>query len=868
MKLDNSKNNKNNINKRSKTSFIKKAFTLIELVVVIAVIAILAGVGVATYFAVNNSANRSATEQNLKQIQDLYTIYNIENEDSSFSSNDDKAYDFISSYLPEQGINSFDTDFINYIVLHKKDNSDDTKIVYVTTKPSYGYFYEDGNSLSEIKVFDKEEELKNSIINDAEFEEYDTSILEEMSVEQASTLYSSDLNNDGSVSNQEIGKKVIKVTFNYDGKDYLYYLNNGESIYECDIRYLNGSDSIFVSKEILNNTVTPFDPYGIDEDGGKILFKQKINFTGDELANFVPSGENFVSYEKRDKLYPDIEGSNFNIDTNVYVLKDIVLTNLKVDQPSVDLLNYESCYIKEGGASSTAVYGDFAAVINDIKLKDPSKTNVYNIYIGQNCIIDEDVTLEDNVKIKIPYNVKSMTTKNTNLASNKTETLTQTKKASYTPGHLTITNGSTLTVTHKGNTPLNAYAHSSDGALCVYGEYYPGRAGTPFVYTNVGRLTIDTGSKIILEDDVWFRATGLVDGKGEIVGRTNSKILQQVTAFDWLSTNYYVVSDQANNKWLWEDRNTDIFPIQKFVFNNIFCDVTLYKDSSYIAWIPLKWESDYGDWSTRDIYFSLIGDINSNIDSGEKDQAIKFQSLFGTKDDGTITISREDSALNSDASRKNDSFNEINYLRHKKMIIDFNCDVVLGDLGFFSDSIKDLSFLIGIDIDMGGFYFPLYNVDYNFNKTANLTNSSFDLKMKVLPGSSIFINDLSNFNCGAIVAYGKDDFNHYKNNKPNVISIPENFVSINPNIDGLEDGKVVINMISGNINNDLTCLAGNIKLNDKNVEDVLVSKFEGSSVNMYEINNFAKIEKILASLGKVNSHWCNLDEFTVSFNLI
>ena len=202
------------------------------------------------------------------------------------------------------------------------------------------------------------------------------------------------------------------------------------------------------------------------------------------------------------------------------------------------------------------------------------------------------------------------------------------------------------------------------------------------------------------------------------------------------------------------------------------------------------------------------------------------------------------------------------------MIIDFNCDVVLGDLGFFSDSIKDLSFLIGIDIDMGGFYFPLYNVDYNFNKTANLTNSSFDLKMKVLPGSSIFINDLSNFNCGAIVAYGKDDFNHYKNNKPNVISIPENFVSINPNIDGLEDGKVVINMISGNINNDLTCLAGNIKLNDKNVEDVLVSKFEGSSVNMYEINNFAKIEKILASLGKVNSHWCNLDEFTVSFNLI
>ncbi len=52
----------------------KKAFTLIELVVVIAVIAILAGVSVAAYFGVTESAKKSAA---LQEAEQLVTLVNV-----------------------------------------------------------------------------------------------------------------------------------------------------------------------------------------------------------------------------------------------------------------------------------------------------------------------------------------------------------------------------------------------------------------------------------------------------------------------------------------------------------------------------------------------------------------------------------------------------------------------------------------------------------------------------------------------------------------------------------------------------------------------------------------------------------------------
>lgn len=53
---------------------LKKGFTLIELVVVIAVIAILGGVSVAAYFGVMNSANLSADQATVKQMNDILVI--------------------------------------------------------------------------------------------------------------------------------------------------------------------------------------------------------------------------------------------------------------------------------------------------------------------------------------------------------------------------------------------------------------------------------------------------------------------------------------------------------------------------------------------------------------------------------------------------------------------------------------------------------------------------------------------------------------------------------------------------------------------------------------------------------------------------
>lgn len=61
-------------------NFCNKAFTLVELVVVIAVIAVLAGVSVAAYFGVTDSAKKSALTSKQEQIDTLLLTYQIEND--------------------------------------------------------------------------------------------------------------------------------------------------------------------------------------------------------------------------------------------------------------------------------------------------------------------------------------------------------------------------------------------------------------------------------------------------------------------------------------------------------------------------------------------------------------------------------------------------------------------------------------------------------------------------------------------------------------------------------------------------------------------------------------------------------------------
>ena len=61
----------------NKNKRLKKGFTLVELVVVIAVIAILAAVSVGAYFGITESANRSADEQAVTQLNKMLETYEI-----------------------------------------------------------------------------------------------------------------------------------------------------------------------------------------------------------------------------------------------------------------------------------------------------------------------------------------------------------------------------------------------------------------------------------------------------------------------------------------------------------------------------------------------------------------------------------------------------------------------------------------------------------------------------------------------------------------------------------------------------------------------------------------------------------------------
>ena len=754
------------------------------------------------------------------------------------------AFDFISSYLPEQGINSFDTDFINYIVLHKKDNSDDTKIVYVTTKPSYGYFYEDGNSLSEIKVFDKEEELKNSIINDAEFEEYDTSILEEMSVEQASTLYSSDLNNDGSVSNQEIGKKVIKVTLkDYKGKDWDYYLDNRESILDRDVRYLNSTyTSDFLTKKAIDGTISEFEPYAENTDNGEIIrMSDSLSLTNEDIANFVPSSDKFLKEDDAKYLY-EYQGSLPQFDSNIFVVKEIVLENVvtSIATSDINLLNYPACFVeagnKSGDVAKGAIYGDIYDCVEYIE-KNCDSNKDYNIYIGKECVIDKNLTLPKNVKIKISYDVSEKAefpiAQGSNRIANKTGIAANPNKDAV-PGHLTITNGATLTPTFEGYTldssgKTQDWAHGNDAAITVFSKFYAQKAGNPVTYTSAGILTIDEGSSIVINNNVWMRAFGLIEGEGDIIVNNGGRLMQQISSFDWMADYYY-------------DPGEKIFITQKFSLDNVYCDVHFKKNASFVLWLAMKTEYDNfcNTGRTTDAYITLLGDKDASgytCGKSSSGNGIMKQSLFGissNKESDEIIYSRKENEVDLNLYNDFNDFSLLNSKRNYKTIFDFNCDVGLGDLKISSASIED-------------YWFPVYNMDLNFNGSANLIHegrlNSWGLMIKVLPGSSVSINDLATFNCDRIVTYNASDYCNfvdsfveaeikrwalfgYTTKKTYDLFLTDKMVNINKNA---PDAYVRINEVSN-------------KNEDTSIEEFACNIIKGE--NLYDISNEELIDII------------------------
>ena len=88
---------------------IKKGFTLVELVVVIAVIAILAAVSIGAYFGITDSANRSADEQAVTQMNTMLETHEILNGkvDDVEEAKDIFEDNGLTNYTPFYGKNTF-----------------------------------------------------------------------------------------------------------------------------------------------------------------------------------------------------------------------------------------------------------------------------------------------------------------------------------------------------------------------------------------------------------------------------------------------------------------------------------------------------------------------------------------------------------------------------------------------------------------------------------------------------------------------------------------------------------------------------------------------------------------------------------------
>lgn len=150
---------------------LKKAFTLIELIVVIAVIAVLAGVSVAAYFGVTESAKKSNLEAKSNQLETLFLMFNVENGD--YENKLDKGYlNKFATYAKDNGLE----DSFRYRIINLQDEEGTPVagqvkgVVFLISEDNYYKYYVFDSDLNfsyplyESSLIKDDNELKNDLL--------------------------------------------------------------------------------------------------------------------------------------------------------------------------------------------------------------------------------------------------------------------------------------------------------------------------------------------------------------------------------------------------------------------------------------------------------------------------------------------------------------------------------------------------------------------------------------------------------------------------------------------------------------------------------------------------------------------------------
>ncbi len=473
--------------KRKIKKIITKAFTLVELVVVIAVIAVLAGVSVATYFGVTDSANKAKLQAEMKQVQTIFTTWSLleynNRNDVRWGSAEDAKLDETQEYL---------ADFITY-----------TYDQGLSVNLNFALF--DGNG---IPYFSNEADTTNNfskvvflLSTNGYYSTFDISFAKETvssKARSATIKYTSEFDFSSLKINEDIYKNIDEVNnavFAGDEsttKNNYWTFNVDEPIDLVEMNRKLEEGTLFKEVNISGKTRSYFDgkkiflpPHEIEIEGKKINVFEYVDENGK-----IYDATNEITIGGFNKLSPKIDGYKIPNYYKVESKKDLYLFS-----------DFEDAL-----AAASKIDGDVNLTLKEGETK-----------------IDKNTNIPANLSLIIPSNEEMITNfdKDTDRYNWDINVVDNSNENRY----------STLVIESGVNFEV-------DGDIYV--------TGVNGEFNKADYAKIENNGTINLNKDASLSVYGMINGTGEINANTGSNVDEKMDIYDWPGLQGYVTTLMAN----------------------------------------------------------------------------------------------------------------------------------------------------------------------------------------------------------------------------------------------------------------------------------------------------------------------------------
>ena len=814
-------NKKKDLNKNIKINKKKKGFTLVELVVVIAVIAILAGVSVAAYFGVTDSANKSNAETYLKEMKDNYTMYLIGNDnnqqyDSDVSlmkynvdplsneetisenkelNNELKVLNFVDGYVKYCAENGLLEGKINSIILEERiyffayceaytpyfsikynldtlvfENIDTSETINEGLNISFGVLKGDiGSVINEISTSTGDKDLDSENLTYEYNEESDSF---DYLAEPVLVNFNCE---DGKFSSfslvSRVGKEISENEFRkeanlpYETRNYsLDSFEDSAFDEETGMYFETSNNLINVSGDMVVSFPIKIDDEDVDKETKSATYKFKLeNNSIEDFTSVAYLIRNYsdVTIRKYESIFPD-EIINSEDKGDILYNFDSLDAALKFSNGYKTTVTVEH-YSVEDGDNCDPQKGELTST------EPPVVTTCEDfIYLTANATLTRDSTVSENTNLYLPLADNNIYKKINDSYKGSKKSLdleTASPRIKLTLNADLNVNGNLYTSGSFAN-----FSSISSSTTAPLMELVDGQEFTT--------VTINEGCTLTINKSGNLENYGIIDGKGEVI--VYGRFLDRFLIRDWRGG---TSASESLNKY---------FPFNFYTMNGSKIAMKFYQGSKYDGFLSVSasgsWGYMYGI-STLTIvgnnYNSGILNLNAGyyIKSLDENENLKID-LYGTLE----TTSKELKIPNPMGSENST-----------------------------------------IDIDISNLGFSFSNIDLSVKNGSVFLIS--DCPLKVLPSSRIEIEEGGKMIVNStFVNIQKEEFlNFYstKNgfNSGHARNINEQFFFDSINL--INNGEIIVNsgatFAAKVINNGLIKFNGNV-----NFENYLLDGFNGS----------------------------------------